>query len=109
MRVLYTHINRSHCQSSHRLRRLTKRGVGFWCRISSLAAFGALGEAGLDGVPDAGLEADAVEAVDLLNAGRRGDVDLGEVVADHVDADENQPLLFQGRADGSADRAGWRR
>ena len=61
------------------------------------------GEASLDGVPDLRLEADAVEAVDLLDAGRRGDVDLGEIVADHVDAHEDQATAAQGRADGLAD------
>src|SRR5258707_14855709 len=50
---------------------------------SGLAAAGV--EAALDGVPDVALQRDAIEAVDLLQAGRRGDVDLGQVVADHVD------------------------
>src|SRR5688572_10259328 len=46
----------------------------------------------LDRVPDARGEVDPVEAVDLLDARRRGDVDLGEVLADHVDADEDEAL-----------------
>src|SRR5689334_20754653 len=70
---------------------------------SSLAAAGV--EAALDGVPDVALQRDAVEAVDLLQAGRRGDVDLGQVVADHVDADEDQAALGQRRADQLADLA----
>src|SRR5260370_13549730 len=45
----------------------------------------------LDAIPDLGFQRHAVEAVDLLQAGRRGDVDLGEIVSDHVDADEEQP------------------
>src|SRR5258706_1428659 len=70
---------------------------------SALAAAGV--EAALDGVPDVALERDAVEAVDLLQAGRRGDVDLRQIVADHVDADENQAALGQRRADDLADLA----
>ena len=45
----------------------------------------------LDGVPDLRFQVDAVEAVDLLKAGGRRDIDLGEIAADDVDADENQP------------------
>ena len=44
----------------------------------------------LDGVPDLRFQVDAVEAVDLLKAGGRRDIDLGEIAADDVDADENQ-------------------
>ena len=39
----------------------------------------------------------------LADAGGRGDVDLGQVVADHVDADEDQPARLQVRADRLAD------
>src|SRR3546814_14358060 len=60
-------------------------------------------QAALDGVPDVGFDPLAVEAVDLLDTGRRGDVDLGHVVADHVDADEDQALLREDRADRLAD------
>jgi Uma2 family endonuclease len=49
----------------------------------------------LDRVPDAALETDAVEPVDLLQAGRRGHVDLRQPAADHVDADEDQALRAQ--------------
>ncbi len=66
-----------------------------------MAAF----EPRLDGVPDAGLEADVVEAVNLLQPRRRGDVNFRQVAADHVDADEDQAPLLQGRADGLADLA----
>src|SRR5215510_14386427 len=59
----------------------------------------------LDAIPDLGLERHAVEAVDLLQAGRRGDVDLGEVVTDHVDADEDHPEPGQFRPDRVADLA----
>ena len=48
----------------------------------------------LDGVPDIGFQLGAVKMVDLLQAGGRSDVDFGHVVTDHVDADEDQPLLF---------------
>src|SRR5690606_41857257 len=60
------------------------------------AAF-AVSEPGFDGVPDEGGEVAAAEALDLLNARGRGDVDLGEPVADHVDADEDQAHLLQDR------------
>src|SRR5688572_32829309 len=50
----------------------------------------ALLVADLDAVPDLRFQRHPVEAVDLLQAGRRSDVDLGEPVADHVDADEDQ-------------------
>src|SRR6476620_8217823 len=67
------------------------------------------GDLRLDPIPDHGFDADAVEAVDLLDAGGRGDVDLGEPVADHVDADEDHALLAQCRTDGGADFAVARR
>jgi hypothetical protein len=57
----------------------------------------------LDLVPDRLLDLDAVEARNFLQAGRRGHVDLGEVVADHVDAHEEQAPLSQIGADGGAD------
>src|SRR3546814_15987727 len=53
----------------------------------------------LDGVPQHRRHVDAVEARQLLDAGRRGDVDLSEVVADDVDADEHLAALPQLRAD----------
>src|SRR5690349_17658390 len=37
---------------------------------------------------------------DLLEAGRAGDVDLGEAIADHVEPDEQQPALGEHRPDG---------
>jgi len=48
---------------------------------------------------------DAVEALELLDAGRRGHVDLGQPVADHVDADEDLAVVAQRRADGGTDFA----
>src|SRR5471030_2347262 len=59
----------------------------------------------LDGVPDTRLEPCLIEAVDLLDPGRRGHVDLGEIVADDVDPDEQQALLAQRGADRGADLA----
>src|SRR5688572_5752541 len=56
-----------------------------------------------DNVPDHGGNVRSAELGDLADAGRRGDVDLGEIVADHVDADEDQPALFQFRPEASAD------
>src|SRR3546814_14107275 len=53
----------------------------------------------LDGVPQHRRHVDAVEARQLLDAGRRGDVDLREVGADDVDADEHMAALPQPRAE----------
>src|SRR5262247_2899140 len=47
---------------------------------------------GLDRVEEHPGDAEAGLLRDLLEAGRAGDVDLGEPVADHVEADEEQPL-----------------
>ena len=80
------------------VRRECRGGGAASCRVET-----ALRQAAVDGVPDQGLDADTVEAVDLLDAGRRGDVDLGQVIAEHVDADEDQPALAQRRADRPAD------
>ena len=55
----------------------------------------------LDGVPDRDREIGAAEPLDRADAGRRGDVDLGEMAVDHVDADEEQPALAAARADAS--------
>src|SRR5689334_15375027 len=49
------------------------------------------------------LEAHAVEAVDLLDAGRARDVDLGQVVADDVEADEVESGGAQARTYAVAD------
>src|SRR3546814_9609775 len=57
----------------------------------------------LDDIPDFRFQAEAIEAVDLLQAGRRGDVDFGHVVADDVDAGKDEPAFLQGRPDGLAD------
>ena len=57
----------------------------------------------LDHVPHQGRGVDARELQHLLGAGGRGDVDLGQVVADHVDADEDQAAFLQIGADGGAD------
>ncbi len=56
-----------------------------------------------DRVPDLVFEGQAVEAVDLLQARGRGDVDLGQVIADDVDADENEAAALQLGADDLAD------
>ena len=74
------------------------------CRQRSRKLFpGALG---LDGIPDFCGHIRTVQPRDGANAGRRGDVDLGEVAVDHVDADEQQAELAQLRANGGADRQG---
>src|SRR5258708_13330385 len=56
-------------------------------------------ETHLDSIPDLRFQRDAVETVDLLPAGRRGDVDTGEIAADHVDADEQQAASGELRPD----------
>ena len=47
----------------------------------------------------------AAEALHLADARRRGDVDLGQIIADHVDADEDEAAALQLRADRLADLA----
>src|SRR5262245_44110081 len=59
----------------------------------------------LDPIPDHRGHILAAEVLDRPNAGRRGDVDLGEETVDHVDADEPEPALAQRRADRDADLA----
>src|SRR5690242_5616897 len=46
-------------------------------------------------VPDHGGDVRPSERGDLPDAGRRGDVDLGEIVADHVDAGKDQPAPLE--------------
>src|SRR6185312_825792 len=57
----------------------------------------------LDAVPDRLLDLHPVESRDLLQTRGRGDVDLGEVIANHVDPNKNHPLVPQGRPDRLAD------
>src|SRR5258705_3480322 len=52
-------------------------------------------DAGLERVENLGLERAALERVDLLDARRAGDVDLGEQAADHVDPDEEQAIALE--------------
>src|SRR4029077_10400994 len=59
----------------------------------------------LDLVPDQRSDIGAAEILDGTDAGRRGDVDLRQKVADHVDADEQQAALAQRRAEPRADLA----
>src|SRR5690606_5361532 len=56
-----------------------------------------------DSVPDHHRNIGPAEALDLANAGGRGDVDLGEVIANHVDADKDHVAFFERRGDGGAD------
>src|SRR5258708_38432054 len=69
------------------------------------AAFVARGVARLDRVPDLRRQIRAVEPSDLLDAGWRGHVDFGDVIADYVDADKQEALLAQCRADRGTDVA----
>src|SRR6516165_9684757 len=69
------------------------------------AAFGSIRQARFNRVPDLRRDLDTAKPRDLLDAGRRSDVDLSQPVADNVDADKNEPLSAQSRADRSADLA----
>ena len=51
----------------------------------------------LDLVPDQRSDIGAAEVFHRADAGRRGDIDLGEEAADHVDTDEQQAPLAQSR------------
>src|SRR5579864_8755478 len=57
----------------------------------------------LDLVPDQRRDIRAAEIFDGADAGRRGDVDFRQKIADHVDADEQQAALAQRRAEPLAD------
>src|SRR5262245_42801917 len=59
----------------------------------------------LDGIPDQRRDIGAAEAFELADAGWRGDVDLGEELADHVDADEKEAALLEDGPDALADFA----
>src|SRR5512139_3872988 len=54
---------------------------------------------------DAGGLVLAGEAAELLDAGRARDVDLGEVLADDVEADEDEAVGLEARADGADELA----
>ena len=71
---------------------LTSLEVAPPSRILGAAAF-------FDGVPDHGFQRDAIEPTDLLKPGGRGYIDLGEPIANNVNADEDQTLLFQDGTD----------
>src|SRR5205809_7971273 len=68
---------------------------------SGLIAKAARSDAPLrfDLVPDQRGNIGASEFFHRANAGRRGDIDLGEKATDHVDADEQQAPLAQGRSE----------
>src|SRR6516164_7734353 len=75
------------------------------CSTSRGTASGSLGEPRFDRVPDLRGNIDPVEPRDLLNASRRGDIDLGQPIADHVDPDKDETLPAQRRPDRVADLA----
>src|SRR5690606_21285305 len=60
---------------------------------------------GLPRIPEQGGDVGAADALHLAHAGGRGDVDLGDVVADHVDADEDEAALLEKGTDARADFA----
>src|ERR1700742_4231404 len=59
----------------------------------------------LDRIPDHRRHVRAAETGNGADARRRGDVDLGEVAVDHVDADEQEPALAQLRRQRGANLA----
>src|SRR5262249_50556480 len=59
----------------------------------------------LDLVPDQHRDIGTAEILHRPDAGRRGDIDLGEETVDHVDADEQQAALAQRGAEPCADLA----
>src|SRR2546426_478361 len=58
----------------------------------------------LQGVPEPDFKLDTVEAIDFLHAGRRGNVDLRQIIADHVNANKQKAPLPQDRSDRLADQ-----
>src|SRR5262245_46524998 len=64
---------------------------------------------GLDLIPDQCGRVRPTEILHGANARRRGDVDFGQISADYVDADEEEPTLAQGLSDASTDLAVARR
>src|SRR6266550_3889763 len=64
------------------------------------------GEPALDRGPDQARRIGPVELVDGDDAGRRGDIDLGQpAAADHINADEQQPKALELRSKRFADFA----
>src|SRR5690606_7387619 len=76
----------------------TRRFRPEWSRSADTS-----GAALLDGVPDQHRDVGSAEALDLADAGGGCDVDLGEIVADHVYADKDHAAFLQRRGDGGAD------
>src|SRR5262249_37821819 len=72
-------------------------------RAASANRFSSLSAPRPDLVPDHHRDVRAAEILHRADAGRRGDVDLGEEAVDHVDADEQQAALAQRRAESCAD------
>jgi hypothetical protein len=62
----------------------------YFCHKDGIARSPALGG---DHIPDFRCDIGAAKPRDGANAGRRGDVDFGQVAVDHVDADEQQPVF----------------
>ena len=56
-----------------------------------------------DGIPCEGSDIDAGQPPDFTNAGGRGYIDLGQIVANHVNADKSQPAPPEFRPDPRAD------
>ena len=64
-----------------------------------------IGAAGFYEIDHLCFEVGVVEAIDFLHAGWAGDVHLGQVVADYIQADEIEAVLFQARPQRRADFA----
>jgi hypothetical protein len=59
----------------------------------------------IDGIHQQAADVGAERVINLANAGRAGDVDFRQVLADHVETDEQQAFFAQGRADLCGDPA----
>ncbi len=63
----------------------------------------SLGQPALDGIHQHAGDVHVESRFNLANAGRAGDVNLGQPIADDVETDEDEPLLFQRRAHRAGD------
>src|SRR5690606_22150393 len=54
-------------------------------------------------IPEQCCDIGAIETFDFADTGWRRDIDLGHIIADHIDADQNEAALAERRADALAD------
>ena len=74
-------------------------------RCTASGAVMRRGQARFDRVEQQAGDVEAVLRIEFADAGRAGDVDLGQVVADHVQADEQHAAPLHLRADLGGDPA----